>query len=107
MNFAQETNFEFGFGEMTICGCVSAASLSWQTIVSENQNWKSAPRCGFHKSSEKTNALAFGCGEFMGYSLRSQYIPTMGLRPSKGISPLQVCFLQGKFTIRNNSHKVA
>ncbi|KAF5465128.1 hypothetical protein F2P56_015159 [Juglans regia] len=75
---------------MALCGCVSAANLSWQNTVIENHSLKTAPRCGFLKVSEKTNALAFGGSESMGHSLKINYPHAVGLRPRKGVYPLQV-----------------
>ncbi|KAG7995292.1 hypothetical protein I3843_01G102300 [Carya illinoinensis] len=75
---------------MAICGCVSAANLCWQTTVIENHSLKTSPRCGFLKVSEKTNALAFGGCESMGHRLKIKYPRAVGLRPRKGVYPLQV-----------------
>ena len=78
---------------MTIGGFVSVANLSWQSTSIGTHSL----RCGFINGSEKTNALAFGGCESMGCSLRIPYTKAIRLRPRKSVSPLQVCFVNGRF----------
>lgn len=76
---------KWGFGEMSLCGSVSALNLRWEKGIP-----KATSRCCSPLSCEKSNALAFWGSEIVGDGLKVSG-RHVSRKLSKGNVPLKVC----------------